>query len=57
MRKVEEDFGASVMLKLHRDASTEAGHTIGPLDAKLLKDMVRMGCEVKQVHSVLKCTK
>ena len=57
MRKVEADFGAGAMLKLHRDASMEAGHTIGPLDAKLLKDMMKMGCEVTKVHNVVKCTK
>ena len=55
MRKVEKDFGSNIMLKLHADASVEAGHTIGPLDASLLKDMLNMGCNVKKVHGVVRC--
>ena len=57
MRKVEKDFGSNIMLKLHADASVEAGHTIGPLDASLLKDMLNMGCNVKKVHGVVQCGK
>ena len=57
MRKVENDFGSNVMLKLHKDASSKAGHTIGPLDASLLKDMLNMGCSVKKVHSAVQGVK
>ena len=57
MRKVEKDFGSNIMLTLHADASVEAGHTIGPLDASLLKDMLNMGCNVKKVHGVVRCGK
>ena len=31
LRKVENDFGSNFMLKVHKDASLKAGHTIGPL--------------------------
>ena len=57
LRKVENDFGSNFMLKVHKDASSKAGHTIGPLDASLLKDMMNMGCSVKKVHGVVRCGK
>ena len=57
LRKVENDFGSNFMLKVHKDASLKAGHTIGPLDASLLRDMLNMGCDVKKVHGVVRCGK
>ena len=57
LRKVENEFGSNVMLKLHKDASSKVGHTIGPLDESLVKDMVHMGCSVKKVHGVVQYEK
>ena len=45
------------MLKVHKDASSQVGHGIGPLDASLVKDMMNMGCSVKKVHGVVQYEK
>merc|ERR1711962_163902 len=57
LRKVESDFGTGMMMKMFIKANEAAGHTIGPLDASFVKELMKMGCTITGVHKVVKYNK
>ena len=53
--KVCNDFGEKYMVYVFKKASDELGNTIGPLDYTILKKLVRLGCKVTNVKSIVSC--
>ncbi len=56
LEQVEKDFGEEYMLYVFMMASDRLGDTLGPLDPTILQKLIKMGCVVKKIKSVLSFT-
>ena len=57
LNKLENESGEHFMVSMFIAASKRAGHTIGPLDYRLIQKLVKNGCVVKNIKKVLKYEK
>ena len=52
LETVEKEFDTDYMIKLYRAASQRAGHSIGPMNHKILQTFVRNGCTAKIINGL-----
>ena len=57
LNKLEKESGEHFMMSMFIAASKRAGHTIGPLDHRLVQKLVKNGFVVKNLKKVLKYEK
>ena len=57
LNKLEKESGEHFMVSMFIAASKRAGHTIGPLDYRLVQKLVKNGCVLKNTKKVLKYKK
>ena len=50
LETVEKEFDTDYMIKLYRAASQRAGHSIGPMNHKVLQNFKRNGCTAKIIN-------
>lgn len=57
LNKVEDDFGKDKFLEIFKKTNTQLGHTLGPLNISIIKKLVSLGFEIKQIKRGVKYQK